>query len=378
VFGVLNNLWQTCLIVLAVVVAFLGLRTGLIVGAMVPLVMLISTLVMRQFGVELELERMSLAALIISLGLLVDNGIVVAEDMQGRLQNGQERIKAAIESGRTLLLPLLAASATTILAFMPLMLAPGAAGEYTRSIALVITIALSWVAALTILLLMCVWFMKAGEPRDEGAAYRKWYYDAYRGTLRGAIRFRWVVLLGAVGFLVFGGWMFQFVGKTFFPASERTQLQVIVELPVGANTMATTETVDHITQWLSRDAVNPEVDDVVGYIASGGPRFYLSLAPVDGYPNNTYLIVNVKQSQDVVTVRERLKAWALVAVPEARVTPKEMSMGPSESGLVEFRLIGQDSAILSEVIAGGLIVGTVLTLFIAPCLYSIFYRVKAI
>ncbi|MGK0170082.1 MAG: multidrug efflux pump subunit AcrB [Gammaproteobacteria bacterium] len=349
VSSVLNNLWQTCLIVLAVVVAFLGLRTGLIVGAMVPLVMLISTLVMRQAGIELE--RMSLAALIISLGLLVDNGIVVAEDMQGRIQSGQERIKAALESGRTLMLPLLAASLTTILAFMPLMLAPGAAGEYTRSISLVIAIALSlsWVVALTILLLVCVWFMKAGAPQDENAAYRRWYYSVYRGMLRGAIRFRWLVLLAAVAFLGFGGWMFQFVGKTFFPASERTQLQVIVELPVGANTMATAEAVERITDWLSRDSQNPEVENVAGYIASGGPRFYLSLAPVDGYPNNAYLIVNVKRSQDVVTVRERLKAWAVVAVPQARVTPKVMSMGPSESGLVEFRLIGPDSAVLSRV-----------------------------
>ncbi len=348
VFSVLNNLWQTCLIVLAVVIAFLGFRTGLIVGAMVPLVMLISTLVMRQTGIELE--RMSLAALIISLGLLIDNGIVVAEDIQGRIQRGQERIKAALESGRTLILPLLAASLTTILAFMPLMLAPGSAGEYTRSISLVIAIALaiSWVVALTILLLVCVWFVQAGAAQDENAAYDRWYYNGYRAMLQGAIQFRWPVLAAAIAFLIFGGWLFQFVGKTFFPASERTQLQVIVELPAGANTTATVGAVDRITAWLLRDDYNPEVQDVVGYIASGGPRFYLALAPVDGYPNNAYLIVNVKRSGDVVTVRDRLRRWALAAIPEARVTPKEMSMGPSESGLVEFRVIGQDSAVLTQ------------------------------
>ncbi|MEM7404808.1 MAG: efflux RND transporter permease subunit [Pseudomonadota bacterium] len=348
VYSVLNNLWQTCLIVLLVVIAFLGLRTGLIVGAMVPLVMLISTLVMRQTGIELE--RMSLASLIISLGLLIDNGIVVAEDLQGRIQRGQERVQAAIESGRALILPLLAASLTTILAFMPLMLASGGAGEYTRSISLVIAIALaiSWVVALTVLLLFCVWFMKAGDPQDEEAAYERWYYNGYRRMLGFAIRFRWLVVVAAIGFLVFGGWLFQFVGKTFFPASERTQLQVIVELPVGANTVATSAAIARITEWLLDDQKNPEVDNVVGYVASGGPRFYLALAPVDGYANNAYMIVNVKQSRDVVTVRERLKFWALGAIPEARVTPKEMSMGPSESGLVEFRIVGPDSAVLSD------------------------------
>lgn len=348
VFSVMNNLWQTCLVVLAVVVAFLGLRTGLIVGAMVPLVMLISTLVMRNVGIELE--RMSLAALIISLGLLIDNGIVVAEDVLGRLQRGQKRVEAALEAGQTLMLPLLAASLTTILAFMPLMLAPGAAGEYTRSISLVIAIALvlSWIVALSVLLLMCMVFMKAGDAQDENAAYDRWYYDGYRGLLRGAIRFRWLVLLGAVGSMVFGGWLFQFVGKTFFPASERTQLQVIVELPVGSNTTATADAVGRITNWLLDQDANPEVDDVIGYVASGGPRFYLGLDPIDGFPNNAYLIVNVKQSKDVFELRDRLRSWALTAVPEARVTPKEMSMGPSEAGLVEFRLIGPDSGVLTD------------------------------
>lgn len=348
VFSVMNNLWQTCLVVLAVVVAFLGLRTGLIVGAMVPLVMLISTLVMRWAGIELE--RMSLASLIISLGLLVDNGIVVAEDMQGRIQRGQERIAAALESGKTLTMPLLAASLTTILAFMPLMLAPGAPGEYTRSISLVIGIALaiSWVVALSFLLMICVWFMKAGQAQDEDAAYNRVHYNAYRAFLRSAIRFRWLVILAAAGSLAFGGWLFQFTDKTFFPASERTQLQVIVELPVGANTLATQDVVDRITAWLNDAEQNPEVDSLVAYVASGGPRFYLALQPPDGFPNAAYMIVNVKQSPDVFTMRDRLRDWALAAVPEARVTPKEMSMGPAEAGLVEYRIAGDDEQVLAE------------------------------
>ncbi|MEL6996796.1 MAG: efflux RND transporter permease subunit [Pseudomonadota bacterium] len=347
VFSVMNNLWQTCLVVLAVVVAFLGFRTGLIVGAMVPMVMLISTLVMRYM--EIELERMSLASLIISLGLLVDNGIVVAEDIQGRIQRGQERVAAALDSGRTLMMPLLAASLTTIFAFMPLMLAPGGAGEYTRSISLVIGIALaiSWVVALTVLLMICVWFMKGGEAKDEDAEYDRGYYHAYRGFMRWAIRFRFIVLPVAAGSLFFGAWLFQFTDKTFFPASERTQLQVIVELPVGSNTEATLDVVQRITRFLDDEQTNPEVVNIVSYIASGGPRFYLALDPPDGYPNVAYMIVNVAQSPDVVALRDRLRDWALAAVPEARVSPKEMSMGPSESGLVEYRIIGTDDTVLA-------------------------------
>ena len=114
VLGVFNNLWQTILVVLVVVIAFLGFRTGLIVGAMVPLVMVISVIVMRLTGIELE--RMSLASLIISLGLLVDNGIVIAEDLKGRLERGEERVRAALATGSSLTFPLLAASVTTPLA----------------------------------------------------------------------------------------------------------------------------------------------------------------------------------------------------------------------------------------------------------------------
>lgn len=350
IFSVLNNLWQTILVVLAVVVAFLGFRTGLIVGAMVPLVMLISTLVMRYAGIELE--RMSLASLIISLGLLVDNGIVVAEEMQNRIKRGQDRIQAAIETGRGLSLPLLAASATTILAFMPLMLAPGGAGEYTRSISLVIAIALivSWIVALTLLPMFCIWFMKPGAADDdEDAAYDKSYYHVYRGLLRGALRLRWLVIVGAIGFLAFGVWLFQFVGQTFFPASERTQLQVIVELPVNANSRATAAVVSQLEDWLLESDINPEVASTASYVASGGPRFYLALEPITAFPNVAYMLVNVREPDDVITMRERLRRFALANVPEARITPKEMSMGPSEVGLVEYRIVGQDAVEMDNV-----------------------------
>ena len=165
--GVASNLYQTISIVLLVVMVFLGWRTGLIVGAMVPITMLLTMLVMRYIGIELE--RMSLAALIISLGLLVDNGIVMAEEIGRRLAIGEERKAAAIETGRSMALPLLSSSLTTILAFMPLMLAENSAGEYLRSLSLVIAIALlaSWVLAMTVTPLLCVWGLKISKPVDE-------------------------------------------------------------------------------------------------------------------------------------------------------------------------------------------------------------------
>ncbi|MEL7047396.1 MAG: efflux RND transporter permease subunit [Pseudomonadota bacterium] len=348
ILSVFNNLWQTILIVLVVVVAFLGFRTGLIVGAMVPLVMIISTIVMRMTGIELE--RMSLASLIIALGLLVDNGIVIAEDLQNRLKQGEERLSAALATGQAMTVPLLAASLTTILAFMPLMLAPGGAGEYTRSISLVIAIALitSWVVALTVLILFCVWFLKGGEAIDENVVYDKPMYNAYRSFLGLCLQWRYVTLAVAFSSLFAGAGLFQFVASTFFPASERTQLQIIVELPQGHNTYATRAVTQRIETWLQSKEINPEVENVVTYIADGGPRFYLALSPPDGTPNTAYMLVLVKSPEDVRALQEKVRRFTADAVPEAEIYPKVMSMGPNEAGLVEYRIAGPDETVLKQ------------------------------
>lgn len=343
VYGVLNNLWQTVLIVLIVVIAFLGFRTGMLVGAMVPLVMVGTILVMRVVGIDLE--RMSLASLIIALGLLVDNGIVIAEDLQARLARGEDRKSAALATGKTMSGPLLAASLTTIFAFMPLMLMPGGAGEYTRSISLVLAIALiaSWAAAMTILILFCSWFLKRGEPVDEDSAYNARYFDAYRAMLRVAVRGRWLTVPLAFATIVIGAYLFSGVTKTFFPASERAQLQITVELPVGANSYATRDVVERLQHWLGDTEINPDVSDWAAYVATGGPRFYLSLSPIDGFPNKGYLIVNLDDFQGVPALAARVRAFAAATLPEARVTPEQMSLGPGKAGEVAYRVFGRNT-----------------------------------
>ena len=327
----MNNLWQTILIVLAVVMIFLGWRLGLIVGAMVPLVMLLSILVMRYL--DIELERMSLATLIIALGLLVDNGIVVAEEISRRLGLGEDRLDAALAAGKSMAVPLLSSSLTTIFAFMPLMLADSAAGEYTRSISLVIAIALlgSWTVAVTVTPLFGYWFAAASKTVSEDQQFSGRFFQLYRQALTWMIRLRWLAILAVVGLLVLAVWAFQFVPKVFFPASERTQLQILVDLPVGANTYATESVARQLINWLNDKEANPEVVNHVAYIASGGPRFYLALNPIDPDPNRAYFIVNLANPQDVVPMIARTRAFALTQLPEARVQPKPMSMGPGRS-----------------------------------------------
>jgi len=158
--GALSNVYQTLVIVLVVVMLFLGLRTGLIVGSFVPMTMLMGLIIMRFFGIELE--RISIASAIIALGMLVDNGIVIAEDIGNRLEAGEERRAACLETARTLAIPLLTSSMTTILAFVPMLLLDGQTGEYAYSLPMVVTILLlgSWFLSMYVTPFMCFWFLK--------------------------------------------------------------------------------------------------------------------------------------------------------------------------------------------------------------------------
>ena len=167
VYGVSFNMLQTLAVVLGIVILFLGVRTGLIVGAIIPAVILATFAVMGAF--EIALQRMSLATIIISLGLLVDNGIVIAEDFKRRVQELGDRDKAIAQTSRELAFPLLVSSLTTIAVFLPLLIANSDSSEYTRSISLVVTIALgvSYVFAMTVTTTLCYRFLKVPDAWED-------------------------------------------------------------------------------------------------------------------------------------------------------------------------------------------------------------------
>lgn len=345
--GVTNNLYQTIAIVLAVVMVFLGIRTGLIVGSMVPLTMLLALLMMRLLGIDLE--RMSLASLIIALGLLVDNGIVIAEGIQTKIGDGIDRLEAAVSTGREMALPLLSSSLTTIFAFMPLMLAENAAGEYTRSLSLVIGITLlgSWLIALTITPLLCYWFIKPPE-RDKKAKPPSRLLNIYRGLLSAILRFR-IAFLGIILASMVGAVMlFQFVPKVFFPASDRAQYQIYIDLPVGQNIYATLDNLKKLNVWLNNKEINPEIASTVSYAASGGPRFFLSLSPIDPDPHRAFILVNTTSSAQNNIAMERARRHIVENFPAIRAEIKALSLGPGEVGLVQYRIFGRDENVIND------------------------------
>ena len=229
VYGVSSSVVQTLAIVLAFVVLFLGVRTGLIVGAIIPAVMLITLAMMAFLG--MSLERMSLATLVIALGLLVDNGVVVAEHFKRLLMEGRNRQQALTQTGRELALPLLSSSLTTILVFLPLMMAEHASGEYTRNISLVILISLlsSWVLALTVTPTLCYLFIKVPTKTatpPPGLFNR--VEMAYAGVLTRILRHRLAFVLAMFALLPLGAYLVKTTPAKFFPDSDRAQILVYV------------------------------------------------------------------------------------------------------------------------------------------------------
>ncbi len=344
----LNNLYQTIGIVLLVVVLFLGLRTGLIVGMIVPLTIL-AALPFMSF-LEIPLHTVSIAALIIALGLLVDNGVVMAEEVRTRMQSGVERKRAAIEAGRELALPLLSSSLTTILAFMPLMLADNEAGEYTRSLSQVIAITLiaSWLLALYVTPLLCTWFVRVGEPVSDEERHATRFYRGYRRVLGAVLRRRVVFLAGLIVLFVSSVFAFSWVPRQFFPPSQRDQYLVYFDLAAGTNTRRTESELLRLAGWLADETENPDVIDHIAYVGYGGPRFVLNLSPPDAASHRAFVLVNTRPGIDLEAQIRRTREHLLAGYPEVRAQVKKLALGPSDPGTVEVRLVGPDRDRLFE------------------------------
>ena len=362
--GGLSNVYQTLVTVLVVVMLFLGMRTGMIVGSFVPMVMLLGLILMGNFGIELE--RVSIASVIIALGMLVDNGIVISEDIRTRLERGEEKREACIAAGQTLAIPLLTSSLTTILAFVPMLLIDGQTGEYAFSLPMVVIILLlvSWFLSMYVTPAMCFWFMKVGpkskaQESDSGEAeslsrkqdqdpYSGRFYQIYRRLLQRMLHLRFAVLLVGGAVLVGGGFVATQLVKEFFGPSDRNQFLVYVDMPAGYRIEATDDVVQRLAAWLSDKEVNPEVTSTIAYVGTGGPRFFLVLSPLDPDPHVAFLVVNTESNEQVPGVVERLREHFLSAFPEANGRVKQMWLGAQEPGFVELRLYGLDPEYLYE------------------------------
>jgi multidrug efflux pump subunit AcrB len=353
VSGMVLNVIESVAIVLVVVMLLLGFRTGLIVGSFIPLVMLFGLLLMYALGIDME--RMSLATMIIALGMFVDNAIVVSDDIKVNLEKGMARKDAVLKTGSSLAVPLLTSTLTTVFAFGPILLQIGQTGDYTSSLGSVMIILLmgSWFFSMFSSTSMCFWFLKAPPVAADDKAqahdpYQGKFYQIYRKILRTSLRFRLPVLILTGGVFAAAVYAFTFIPQAFFPSGDRNQYLVYLDLPAGTRIEETDRTVREFSGWLGDSEKNPEVTGTIAYVGNGGPRFFLSLSPMDPDPFLAFLIINTETSKQVPELVKRTSQYLLNNFPNVRGRVKSMWLGGTETGLFELRLSGPGMDVLKQ------------------------------
>ena len=357
-----NSILQAVGIVLACMLLFLGLRTGLVVAALVPMTILATLMLMRFFGIGLD--KMSLVSLIIALGLLVDNAIVMSESILVRRQEGSNAREAALASAKELRFPLLVSSLTTIAAFLPIVLAESAVGEYTAPLAQVIAITLlsSWLLAITMIPLLCMMFLKvkrrSGAAAADGKDQTKFdtiFYRRYRVVLRAFLRRPLITVLGALGLLAAALGMFRFVEQSFFPDSTEVLFTGDFELPYGTSFAYTERAMLDIERFLSEQLAASDgregVRNWAFFVGAAAPRFALGYQPVQGHAGYAALIANASSLEALPSLMERLGGYVEANHPGIDATLKPLASGPGGGSPVGIRLAGEDEAVLFDLAA---------------------------
>ena len=339
----LSNVAQTFVVVGALVIVFLGLRAGLVAAMIVPFAVMFSVIGMRVFGIAIE--QVSIAAIIIALGLLVDNGVVMVEDIMSRIDLGAPAKDAALAAGQQYAFPLLVSSVTTVAAFLPLFLLSGASGEYAFSLAAVVALTLtgSWIAAVYILPAVTVRLLgRNRRPQSEpGSSTRM--QSLYAAILDIAVRLPVIVVCACFVLVALAVIQFKWLPKQMFPLSERNQFLIYMNMPDGTDIAQTEISALAISKWLADPKENPEVESHILYIGDGGPRFYLTLTPVPPDPAAAFLLVNTRDYQGAIRAADRAWKFLYENYPEARFKIKRLAMGSVESGIVDVEISGPNA-----------------------------------
>ncbi len=330
-------------IVLLVCFFSLGLRTGLVVALSIPLVLAMTFAAMHFFGIGLH--KTSLGALVLALGLLVDDAIIAIEMMAVKMEQGYDRLRAASFAWTSTAFPMLTGTLITAAGFLPIATAASATGEYTRSIFQVVTIALllSWIAAVVFVPYLGDKLLP--EPRAGGHAqgaphdpYDTAFYRRFRALVQGSMRRRWLVLAGTLALLVAAVALFRFVPQQFFPSSTRPELLVDLKLEEGASLRATQTQVERLEEKL---AAMEGIDNYVAYVGTGSPRFYLPLDQQLPQASFAQFVVLAHDLETRETVRRALIDTLANEFTALRGRVTRLEMGPPVGYPVQFRVSGE-------------------------------------
>ena len=338
------NLAQAVIIVLIVLAVTMSVRVAIIIGIGGLVLAILGTfIVMASTGVDLQ--RVSLGALIIAMGMMVDNAIVVVDGFTVRLKQGMERTQAAIEAASLPSWPLLAATIVASMAFYPIFASTYDTGEYAGSLFTTVATSLlvSWVLSQTVVPLMCISMVPdpKGGAGASGDVYNTAFYTRFRGLLAMAIRNRALFLGSLVALLVFSVYIFRFVPQMYFPDSSRTQFMIDYWDSQGTRI----ETVASDLRFLEQElAQQDSVTSVSTFIGGGPPRFYLPVNPEDSYSSYAQLIVAVGNLDDLDRVMAHITHWASENMPRAMVRVRKYGVGAFDDWKLEARFSGPAEA----------------------------------
>ncbi len=337
-------LTEALIIVLLVSFFSLGMRTGLVVALSIPLVLAMTFAAMHYFGIGLH--KISLGALVLALGLLVDDAIIAVEMMAIKMEQGYDRLKAASYAWTSTAFPMLTGTLITAAGFLPIATAQSGTGEYTRSIFQVVTIALvvSWIAAVVFVpylgdrLLPDLAKLHAAKHGHGQDPYGTPFYRRVREVVEWCVRRRRLVIMLTVGAFIASVLLFRFVPQQFFPASGRLEIMVDLKLNEGASLKATEAQVARLEKMLQE---HEGIDNYVAYVGTGSPRFYLPLDQQLPAASFAQFVVLTKSIKDREAVREWLIGVMGEQFPTLRSRVSRLENGPPVGYPVQFRVSGE-------------------------------------
>lgn len=344
----LTNLLQAVLIVIVLLMLFMGWRSGMLIGTILLLTILGTFIGMYIMGIALQ--KVSLGALILALGMLVDNAIVVIDAMLVRMERGVARVQAAVEAVRATRWPLFGATIVAILAFTAIGFSPGNVGEFCRSLfyVLALSLSISWILAITLTPLLGVLFLKLSRKKSTGRPHAGIGYRFYRYFLHLACRFRWLVVLVTLASLGLAMYGFQYVSKAFFPDSTKEYFYVNFWNPQGTHLAETEADIAQLDHYLRT------LDGVAGstaFVGEGGLRFILSYEYQT--PNSSYgqLLVAVEDYRRIPQLKKTIEAYMKKEFPQAQPFVARIPNGPGNALKIEARFSGPDAAVLKDLAA---------------------------
>ena len=345
VSGFIVSVGQAVVIVIGVLLLFMGMRVGIIIGAVLLITVAGTLFIMDIYSIELQ--RISLGALVIALGMLVDNAIVVAEGMMVRMQAGMSAPEAAREAVGKTIWALLGGTAIGIIAFSAIGLSSDSTGEFASSLfwVILISLSLSWVTAVSTTPLLCALLLKPGAGGDGGDPYAARPFQIYRGLVASAIRARWATLVGCVGLFALAVFGFGYVKSGFFPDANTPLFFVDIYTPEGSDFRRTRDDTLRVSEFLRQQPGVVQTSTVVG-----GPhqRFTLVYDSREPSPAYAQIIVQTETRDEIPAVWEAVENFMKTDMPWLDPIIKALRIGPGRDAKIEARFSGPDAETLRQ------------------------------